>query len=185
MKSSIQYSMEIRNTEYTTILEFGVYSGNTIRQIKESSNEADKIYGFDSFEGLPENWEGTVCNKGFFSTNGQIPDVPGVNFVKGRFDDTLPKLVKELGKISVLHIDCDLYSSTKTILGNLNDKIVPGTVICFDEWVYTKSNGTLDSDHEQKCFYDYVSEFNRQYEDIEFVDGTHNGHERHIIRIIK
>lgn len=185
MKSSIQYSMEIRNPEYTTILEFGVYSGNTIRQIKEASNETDKIYGFDSFEGLPEDWEGTVCNKGFFSTKGQIPDVPGVNFVKGWFDDTLPKLVNKLGKISVLHIDCDLYSSTKTILWTLDKLIVPGTIICFDEWIYTKTNGTTDSDHEQKCFYDYVSEFNRQYEDIEFADGTHNGHERHIVRIIK
>jgi len=183
--NSIEHSMSIRDVSKKTILEFGVFQGTTIRRIKELSNEDDKIYGFDSFEGLPENWEGTVCTKGFFSTGGNIPDVSGVNFVKGWFDETLPKVLKELSEISVLHVDCDLYSSTKTVLWSLNNLIVPGTIICFDEWIYTKENGERCEDHEKKCFYEWVETFNRQFEFVDFIDETGCGYERKIVRILE
>lgn len=52
-------------------LEFGVYTGYSIKLI---SKYVDKIYGFDSFEGLPENWHSGIL-KGDFSIKN-LPKVP-------------------------------------------------------------------------------------------------------------
>ena len=101
-------------------LEFGVARGTTLRLI------ADRVrpktaYGFDSFEGLPENWR-----KGFseskFDRGGTPPtfEQDNIECVVGWFEDTLPGFFSrpDIGGsecISVLHIDCDLYSSTRTV----------------------------------------------------------------------
>jgi hypothetical protein len=121
------------------ILEFGVWQGSSIRKIA-AKHPTRKIYGFDSFEGLPERWERDDMNfhPGFFSTNGRLPPVqPNVTLVKGWFCDTLPSFVNEHrgAKIALLHIDCDLYSSTRDVFTALKDMIQDGTVIVFDELV--------------------------------------------------
>lgn len=123
-------------------LEFGVWNGNTITELAKFTN---KIYGFDSFKGLPENWkksERDILPKSFFGQNGRVPNHlknnKKIEIVVGWFNETLPKFI-ELHKEScaLIHIDCDLYSSTKTVLDQLqkNNQIVPGTVIMFDELI--------------------------------------------------
>jgi hypothetical protein len=94
------------------------------------------VFGFDSFEGLPENWR-SGFGKGHFAHSK--PDVPAnVHLIKGWFSESLPPfLAVHGGSVALLHVDCDLYSSTSTILGLLADRIVSGTVIVFDEyWNY-------------------------------------------------
>ena len=50
------------------------------------------------------------------------------------FEDTIPEWKKKYCKnISFINIDCDLYSSTKTVLENLNSQIVKDTIIRFDD----------------------------------------------------
>ena len=115
-------------------LEFGVYSGKSINFI--SSMLPDKIiYGFDSFEGLPENWR-YDAQKGFFDAKGMFPQVnKNVRLIKGWFNETLPEFVEAHPEpCAFIHVDCDLYSSTKTIFDNLKNQIVSGTVIAFDEY---------------------------------------------------
>ena len=118
-------------------LEFGVASGRTISHMALNTPQI-QFYGFDSFEGLPEAWR-SGFGKGAF-LQARLPVVPpNVTLVKGWFDDTLPGFLRDRPQLplSLLHIDCDLYSSTKTIFANLQDRIVPGTVIVFDEyWNY-------------------------------------------------
>lgn len=121
------------------ILEFGVWQGSSIRKIA-AKYPSRQIYGFDSFEGLPERWERDDMNfyPGFFSTNGLLPPVPqNVMLIKGWFCDTLPAFVKEhqCEKLALLHIDCDLYSSTRDVFTVLKNYIKEGTVIVFDELV--------------------------------------------------
>lgn len=120
--------------QHGLILEFGVASGRTITHLASLSSAI--VYGFDSFEGLPESWR-TEFSKGTFA--GDDPAVPGnVTLVKGWFEETLPAFLSTHGgPLSLLHVDCDLYSSTKTIFNLLVERIVPGTVIVFDEyWNY-------------------------------------------------
>lgn len=113
-------------------LEFGVSRGVSINHV--ASFTSSTVHGFDSFQGIPEDWG--HCKKGAFSTNGVLPEVrKNVKLHVGLFDETLPEFLKAHNEhISFLHIDSDLYSSAKTVLQLLHDKIVVGTVIVFDEY---------------------------------------------------
>ena len=115
------------------------------------------IYGFDSFEGLPDAWI-PGFPKGYFNMDGKLPPVaPNVVLVKGWFDETLPPFVQQHPEpVSYLHIDCDMYESTKTVFQNLAPRIVPGTVIVFDELV----NYPGYQDHELKAFYEFLVPLN-------------------------
>ena len=186
MQSSLQYGLTLMNKEFKHVLEFGVCRGITIRVIRQSLDESFEVFGFDSFEGLPESWvdidDKLVVPSGHFSTNGEIPNVEGVKFCKGWFTDTLLEHLKIAQPIALLHVDSDLYSSAKEVLWALNDYIVEGTIIVFDEWFY-RHDPKFD-DHEEKAFHEWVDEFDRKCEVVPFVDKTDSGEERKIIRVL-
>ena len=76
---------------------------------------------------------------GAYSTGGAVPNMEGrAYFHKGLFRDTLGPFLEEAGPESFLayaNIDCDLYSSTLDVLESMHGKIIPGTVLVFDEYV--------------------------------------------------
>lgn len=146
------------------ILEFGVYEGETINVIA-SMLKNKTVFGFDSFEGLPETWR-FGFEKGTFAIN-KLPKVRGnVILIKGWFDETLPEFrEKHNQQISFIHIDCDLYSSTKVVFDSLGDKITPGTIIVFDEFF----NYPAWREGEYKAFSEFVKERNIKFEYIGFV----------------
>ena len=157
------------------ILEFGVYSGTTINYIS-SLFEDHKIYGFDSFEGLPEDWR-----DGFPRESFKLNKLPNVNenveLIKGWFDSSLPVFLSNNdGYIKFLHIDCDLYSSTKTIFKNLKDRIRKGTVIVFDE--YFNYSGWKNG--EFKAFQEFIGESNFKYKYL-----TYNKFHEQVVVIIE
>ena len=59
MNNTLAHAITILSEELTHVLEFGVYRGATIRQLRNSLPNEYKLYGFDSFEGLPEHGTGT------------------------------------------------------------------------------------------------------------------------------
>lgn len=132
-----------------SILEFGVASGRTINHI--SSLTSQKVYGFDSFEGLPESWR-TGFEKGAFARSLPPPININVELLIGYFEDTLEHFLQRNGEmVRLLHVDCDLYSSTKTIFEKLAPRIGPGTVIVFDEYF----NYPGYKNHEFKAFREF------------------------------
>lgn len=142
------------------ICEFGVFEGQTITYIAQQIPDR-VVFGFDSFEGLPEDWRGPFA-RGVFSTGGQLPSVPpNVTLVKGWFDATLPRFAAEhAGPAALLHVDCDLYSSTRCIFANLGSRVVPGSIIVFDE--YFDYPGWQE--HEFRAFAEFVAEAGLSYE---------------------
>jgi hypothetical protein len=122
------------------------------------------VHGFDSFEGIPEAWNDEP--RGSYSAEGMLPEVPSnVVLHKGWFDDVLPPFVsKHTEPVKLLHIDCDLYSSTKTIFSHLHKQIVPGTVIVFDEFIGYKSW----QQDEFKAFTEASSAYSWEYELLAF-----------------
>lgn len=131
-------------------LEFGVAEGSSIKYWAEKlSNEDALLFGFDTFEGLPEAW-GPIA-KGTFSTKGRLPavDSPRVQFIKGLFQDTLPQFELPPHDLLIINVDCDLYSGAWSVLNSLATHIVPGTFIYFDEF--------NDRSNELKAFKDFVS----------------------------
>ncbi len=112
-------------------LEFGVAAGHSLRVIA-GTRPPGTVFGFDSFQGFPEDWRSDFP-KGFFAM--EPPDVPNAELVAGFFDDTLPKFLADHDEpVAFIHADADMYSSTRTLLTALRDRIRPGVVIQFDEF---------------------------------------------------
>ena len=140
-------------------LEFGVWKGASIKYIAKQYPDLT-IHGFDSFEGLPESW---VHNDiGTFTLDGNIPKVPkNVTLHKGWFEETLPRWAeRNKNEIAFLHVDCDLYSATKTIFDHLSKFIVPNTIILFDD--YFNFPGWQDDGHA--VFVEYLKSSGRSVE---------------------
>ena len=155
------------------VCEFGVFTGNTINHI--AALVSGRIYGFDSFEGLPERWRDGY-KKGAFTMN-MLPRVrSNVTLVKGWFDQTLPPFIQQHKEsIGLLHIDCDLYSSTKIIFELLALQIHPGCVIVFDEYF----NYPGWEEGEYKAFQEFIKTTGLGYEYI----GYNRLHEQVAVKI--
>jgi hypothetical protein len=142
--------------------EFGVYQGKTInyiaRQIKTT------IYGFDSFKGLPEFWRDGFPAGTFDLKTGQLPKCESnVELITGWFEESLPPFVRShSGPLLLLHVDCDLYSSTQTIFKLFGDRLVQGSVIIFDEYF----NYPGWQAHEHRAFVEYIQASGHRFEYI-------------------
>lgn len=134
------------------ILEFGVRFGHTITYLAELFPRR-RLHGFDSFEGIPEAWGEEEA--GSYSTHGRLPAVPKhVELIAGWYEDTLPGFAARLREpIALLHVDCDLYSSTKTVFEHLGRWLAPGSIVLFDEYI----GNTTWRDDEFKAFQEWVS----------------------------
>lgn len=146
------------------LVELGVYTGASISKMAKA-NPSDTIYGFDSFEGLPENWNrpDMTFDKGAFSLNKKLPDVPpNVELIAGWFDQTLPAFAQKHldDAIGFLHVDCDIYSSTKCAFQHLGPLLQKGTIIVFDELL----NYPTYEIHEVKAFYEFLIETDYEVE---------------------
>ena len=138
--SHLHFSMEsllwesFRRAPATGVFaEFGVHQGGTLRFIA-SANPGRWVYGFDSFRGLPEDWDANN-RKGDFDLGGKIPEgLPGnVECVAGWFDETLPGFFAARGEsLAFAHVDSDLYSSAVTVLRHA--VLLPGAVLNFHEF---------------------------------------------------
>lgn len=148
-------NIEIKNG---LVLEFGVYNGDTLNHIAKKIPN-NKIYGFDSFEGLPEQWRDNF-KKGMFAVK-ELPKVEkNVTLIKGWFNESLPTFLNRINnQISYMHIDCDLYSSTKTIFKHLENQIIKGTVIVFDEYF----NYPGWEKGEFKAFQEFITKTKKEY----------------------
>lgn len=133
-------------------VELGVHEGESIRYWADRVADPNaRFVGFDSFEGLPEQWnEG--AGRGHFSTGGRAPAVedPRVSFVAGWFEDTLPRFDPPGNAALVVAFDADLYSSTITGLRALRPHLRPGTWLYFDE--------LNDRHHELRALDEFLDE---------------------------
>jgi hypothetical protein len=132
-------------------LEFGVYAGRSMRWWSQHLRQPGAmLVGFDSFEGLPEDWRPDMPT-GHFATGGAPPEIddPRVSFVKGLFNETLPAYRLPEHDQLIVNIDCDLYSSAATVLSWLEPHLRRGTLLYFDE--------LPDRDHEMRALKEFLA----------------------------
>jgi hypothetical protein len=136
------------------ICEFGVCTGNSTNLIAKKISPRE-VYGFDSFEGLPDDWViGNIkVPKGFLAIDpSKLHFEPNVKLVKGYFCNSLPPFLKDHTEpVSLLHIDCDTYESTVDIFKHTSPRFQVGTVIVFDEVL-----GDMGTENELKAFQELV-----------------------------
>lgn len=152
------------------VMEFGVFRGKSLRIIAD--HVAQTVFGFDSFQGLPEDWT-NLQRKGRFSLQGVAPqfDQSNISLVPGWFEATLPAFLDQHeGPARFIHVDADLYSSAVTILTALRARIVPGTVILFDEYF----NYPGWEHHEYKAFQEFIRESGLSYDYLGFASSEYS-----------
>lgn len=160
-------------------LEFGVNSGKSINYMADVC-PSNTFIGFDSFDGLPEDWTHTA-KKGRFKTDfSKLTFKKNVKIEKGLFENTLPAFLesnkKHLHRIKFIHIDCDLYSSTSIVLTLLSDVIIKNKpYILFDEMY----NYPLYADHEFKAFVEFIESNKITFQIL----GTNKNHQQTLIKI--
>src|SRR6266498_3275015 len=144
-------------------LEFGVYKGATINYIAQKTKTL--VYGFDSFKGNPEDWR-SAYSKGAFSLD-EIPNFSErVVIVKGWFRDTIPQFLQKTNHpIAFMHIDCDLYSSTKVIFDLMAERLVKNSILVFDEFF----NYPGWKQHEFRAFLEFIETNKKEFEYIGYV----------------
>lgn len=158
-----QHINSVINNTAITYCEFGVFKGASIKYwSKLNTNKASQFIGFDTFSGLPEDWDNFTggLQKGTFDTKGQMPDIQDerVSFCKGLFQDTLPDFLNgyDSDHLLIINIDADLYSSTLYVLTMAHNILKRGSIIIFDEF-----SSVL---HEFRAFEDYCSSYNVKFE---------------------
>lgn len=126
-------------------VEFGVAEGTSLALIAARM----PAVGFDSFQGLPEDW----CGYPKGSRACEVPVVDGAHLVIGLFADTLPAFdFGSVEPIGLVHFDADLYSSTKIALDYVGPHLRSGTILCFDEW---RGYQGVEQ-HEQRAWREFV-----------------------------
>lgn len=134
-------------------LEFGVFNGASIASMYQATHglavSSVRYFGFDAFEGLPadsESEDDGVWKKGFYSCSFEKMkeclgrkkiNADDIHWVKGWYKDTLnEELAKRhnLTNIGIVFIDCDTYSSSKTVLDFIAPLIKSPAIICLDDW---------------------------------------------------
>ncbi len=164
-------------------IEMGVGTGRSINFIA-ALNPTKKVYGFDSFEGLPTDWDkgDKVFKAGMFGLkrkDAKIPLVKNVIVYKGMFKEVLPQFKNQVLKnepIALLHVDSDTYESAKDTFKILGENIMPGTVIVFDEFY----NYPRFEEYEWKAFQEFVKERKLKIQYVAF----NKNHEQVAVKIV-
>jgi hypothetical protein len=154
--------------------EFGMYRGYSFWSAQKAANllglEQMNFFGFDSFKGLPKP-EGIDAETKEFNERdyaASIEDVKwylekyGVDWsrsflIEGYYDDSLRDILKselKMKPVMVALIDCDLYSSTVSVLSFLDSLLQDGSILMFDDWnCFDKS----DEKGERRAFREFLA----------------------------
>jgi O-methyltransferase len=161
-----KYIIESEKLDEICYLEFGVSQGHSLRWwLQHNKNTNSKFYGFDTFTGLPEKW-------GYFDqgTMSIVGDTLKINdgrceLIKGLFQDTLHKFLKNFNNPSrkIIHLDADIYSSTLFVLTNIAPFLKKDDLLLFDEFTVPL--------HEFKAFYDFTNSY---YINVEMIAAVNN-----------
>lgn len=140
------------------VLEFGVRRGTSVNRL--AARAGQPVHGFDSFEGLPQSWGAEPA--GVLTTGAQLPPVAdNVTLHAGWFSDTLvPFLADHPGPVRLVNIDSDIYASAREVLFALAPRLVPGSIVVFDELI---GNRTWAED-EYKALAEFVQAFDAKLE---------------------
>lgn len=148
-------------------VEFGSHGARTFsRAFSENQGGSikRKLWAFDSFSGLPEQeyeedyhpkWERGAMATSVDSFLKVCRDCgmqeSDFNVVEGYYEDTLPgKTLDDPTRprdIALAYIDCDLYSSTMTVLDFLKPRLKHGMIIAFDDY-FCYSDRTLSGERK-------------------------------------
>lgn len=142
------------------IVEFGAYRGGNalfMAKLCKELHPGMNVYAFDTFEGMPETDAGRDAHrKGDFQDAGyeeileliERHKLDNLKLVRGLFEDTAPKAMKEIGAVRLNHIDCDIYSAVKYSYDCSIPYMVEGGYWVLDDSLYSSCIGAMEAVEE-------------------------------------
>ncbi|WP_419766198.1 MAG: TylF/MycF/NovP-related O-methyltransferase [Arcobacter sp.] len=138
------------------VIETGVFKGNsfirwlTFRNLLENE-DSRSVIGFDTFESFPntdyendkeyrERFINNAGNKSISTTELEkvlnYKKLRNFELIKGDILETLPTYFEKNPhlKVSLLHIDTDIYEPAIVALSEIWDRIVKGGIVIFDDY---------------------------------------------------
>ena len=143
--------------------EFGVWRATSFKYLIKVFK---KGYGFDTFTGLPEDWDvgSHIEKRGSYTSDGNVPKIKGGEFIVGKFEDTLPVFFSDSRPVaSVINFDADLYSSTICALNFSKQVIDKDTILIFDEliihenWEQNEFKALNEFCSNNQCSYEVIA----------------------------
>ena len=191
VRRAIGLALEARGDRGWDYYEFGLFRGFTFlcafEAIRDHRLTDARLYGFDSFEGLPEI-EGADSGEGqFFS--GQFAcgrekveanlsergiDWARATLIEGFYNESLTESLRSeypFRSAGVVLLDCDLYSSTRDALSWLTPYLVDGSIVLFDDWM---SYGGSNDSGQPKAWTEFLAA-NPGYSFETLFSFPHNG----------
>lgn len=138
------------------------------RALDDAGRRDVRLIGFDSFKGLPDYASEEGWSPGLFASTrsaterylaGSGVDLERVELVEGWFEDTLTRDTADeldLDKVSLVLIDCDLYSASKAALWFSEQFIDDEAVLIFDDWGWRSEVGEPG---QQEAFHEFLTAF--------------------------
>lgn len=170
---SIRLLQKYKGENIGDYLEFGVFNGSSIGSMyltaKELGVNSTRFFGFDAFEGLPagaENEDDGVWKKGFYACSYEQMlqcllkrNINGneITWIKGWYSETLNMSTAhdhQINDLGIVFIDCDTYSSSKSVLDFISPLLKKPAIICLDDWKLNDLD--LKGMGEYKSFNEFV-----------------------------
>ncbi len=140
------------------LFEFGSYRGGSavfMAHLLRQLGRPSKVYAFDTFQGMPPvNKDKDLHSEGDF----QDADLSGLQefvirnklsdhleIVVGRFDETLPGVLKAEPQIALAHVDCDIYEPIKYLLVECESHYKSGAYVILDDPLFSSCIGAFDA----------------------------------------
>ena len=158
------------------LLDLGVWLGWSTRLISDASGR--QVYGFDTFEGLVEDWQiddQILIKRGTFSLSEPLaqrsmrdtgvslhdglPAALGrkVQFIRGSTYETLAPFLADRPAVPIrlFHMDLDTYESCLHALETCKDRFIEGSILVFDEYLVTNA--------EMRAFFEFQSQYELEW----------------------
>lgn len=145
------------------IVEVGVYKGGSLKLLTELFTDR-KVYGFDTFEGLPfEQWNENEPHKPEEFNDTSLAEVqkfvPDAILVQGLFPDSAP----EIKHIALAHVDTDFYLSTLASLQWILPRLVKGGIVVIDDYDWPNCPGVKQALNELKLRFTVSADYQAIY----------------------
>lgn len=138
---------------------FTLFTFANVLEIFSPNNRSKIVYGFDTWSGIKElsiedgapnpeggKFAGAFATEGIFEgvtervqifdSDRHVPWKSRIRLIRGQAEDTLPQFLKDNPslRVSLLNLDADLFKPTDAALRLLQDRLLPGAKVIFDNY---------------------------------------------------
>ncbi len=139
------------------IVEFGSYKGGNALFLASVAAEVApgvRVYALDTYCGIPDADPSIDAHSAGDFHDVDLQElrqfarqqhVDNVEFVQGRFEDTAPALLADIGPVALAHIDSDTFGSVAFAYDAVKPHMVPGGYVVFDDATVSSCLGATEA----------------------------------------